>query len=430
MYTLLTLNAAIAIYALARLLTDPRAVEPIGSQLRTVLQTWSSPPAPKSPPAVDLYAGVAKSPPAVWRAWISRHRWAPFHTLETDLAWLAFIVFSAATLLTHNTAVLFPLATNLAVFGLLLHHRTRKAERPAGLHAPSLRNWLIAQAGILLLWSPWLGAFIHQVSGVLEQFWIPAPDTRTVIQALMTFLNASTPTPGQTGDPPAWMWIPYAVALGLGLWHFWKKPARWLLLATLFTVPFVGELLVSIRRPIFYDRTLIWITIPLFLLLAAGIAQLRYRFLILAALGVFGANNLFAVSDYFRFLVKEDWHTAAGYVANFAEPQDLVLFNGNWVQIPFDYYFREYEDLYSIEVEKRGLPEDMFASGVLEPVMTENDLPRLQALLTGRDRAWLVYSHDWYTDPQGLIPQTLEKGMRIVRQRPFYGGVVLLYAKP
>ena len=74
---------------------------------------------------------------------------------------------------------------------------------------------------------------------------------------------------------------------------------------------------------------------------------------------------------------KEDWSTAAGYVANFAEKDDLVLFNASWVQIPFDYYFKAYENLYKIQVEKHGVPEDMFDSGILEPKMTESEIPRL-----------------------------------------------------
>src|SRR4030065_1900476 len=40
MYTLLTFNAAVAIYALVRLLTDSRSVSPIGSQFREYLHTW------------------------------------------------------------------------------------------------------------------------------------------------------------------------------------------------------------------------------------------------------------------------------------------------------------------------------------------------------------------------------------------------------
>jgi hypothetical protein len=52
-----------------------------------------------------------------WRAWISRHRWLPIQAIETDLAWVVFIVFSAANLYSHNTAVLFPLATNIIILG-------------------------------------------------------------------------------------------------------------------------------------------------------------------------------------------------------------------------------------------------------------------------------------------------------------------------
>jgi mannosyltransferase len=40
MYTLLMFNAAVAIYALVRLLTDPRSVRPIGSQFREYLHAW------------------------------------------------------------------------------------------------------------------------------------------------------------------------------------------------------------------------------------------------------------------------------------------------------------------------------------------------------------------------------------------------------
>ena len=202
------------------------------------------------------------------------------------------------------------------------------------------------------------------------------------------------------------------------------------MLAALFAIPFLGELLVSIWRPIFYDRTLIWITVPLLLLLAAGITQLRYRFLMVLAVGLFGTINLFFVSDYYRFMVKEDWSTPAGYVAKFAQEDDLVLFNAGWVQIPFDYYFEYWETLYDIQVEKRGVPEDMFASGVLEPKMTESDLPYLISLVEGRERVWLVYSHNWYTDPQGLIPHTLGSQLDLIRQRDFYGGQVQFYAAP
>jgi uncharacterized membrane protein len=427
MYTLLTFNAAVAIYALVRLLTDPRATQPIGSQLRAYWQAWRKPQLAEPDAAREFSYQLDPSRQTGWRAWVSPQRWQSVQAIETDLAWAGLVIFSAATLLSHNTAVFFILATNLFVLGLILF-QNRSENQPAFL-APSLLNWIKAQLGIFLLWSPWLWAFIQQARRVDQEFWIPQPTWESVVQALKTFLNAATPAPGQS-NPVMPLWILYGLALGLGLIYYRKEVSRFFFLATLFVVPFLGELLVSLRRPIFYDRTLIWITIPLFLALAAGIAQLRFRLLIVVALGVFGANNLFSAGDYYRWTQKEDWGTAAGYVANYAEKEDLILFNATWVQIPFDYYFKEYEELYLISVERRGVPQDLFEADILEPKMTNGDVPRLLALLNGRKRVWLVYSHNWYTDPQGLIPQTLGSRMKLAQQRDFYGGQVLLYETP
>lgn len=427
MYTLLTFNATVAIYALVRLLTDSRSVMPIGIQFREYLHARSASGMVKPGSKSDFSYQDETHGQAGWRAWIFHHRWLHLQTIETDLAWIVFIVFSAATLLTHNTAVLFPLATNLFVLGLMLYQWIRKPETSPAFQAPSLGNWVKAQMGILFLWSPWMVAFIKQASRVYQEFWIPKPTWDAVIQVLKSFLNPSAPLPASYAMI---IWSLYVLVLCLGLVYFRKKISQFLFLTALFVVPFLGELLVSIRRPIFFDRTLIWITIPLFLVLAAGIAQLKFRHLMILVLGILSAINLFSASDYYRFYQKEDWNTAAGYIALFAEKDDLVLFNSNFVEIPFNYYFEGYEEYYSIQVEKRGVPMDLFDSGVLEPRMTTKDIPGLISLLRGHDRVWLVYSHNSYTDPLGLIPQTLASQMKLTRMRDFYGGQVQLYVTP
>jgi hypothetical protein len=425
MYTCLTFNAAVAIYALVRLLTDSRSARPIGSQFREYLHAWrTSGPVEPDTEGDFSYKDETRNQTG-WRAWIFRHRWSPIQTIETDLAWVAFIVFSAATLFTHNTAVLLPLATNIFLLGLMLFQRIKKSGSPPAFQAPSFGNWVKAQIGIFLLWSPWIAVFIQQASRVYREFWLPRPDWDTVTTTLRYLSNNLVPS--QVSQ--VMMWILCAV-LCLGLVYYRKKLSIFLFLAVLFAIPFLGELIVSIRRPIFSDRTLIWITIPLFLLLAAGIAQLRFRLLMIVVLGIIATNYLFSDGDYYRFVQKEDWSRAAGWVAKSAQKDDLVLFNSNFVEIPFDYYFKAYEDLYSIQVEKQGVPLDLFDSGILEPKMTDSDIPRLLSLLSGHDRVWLVYSHNDYTDPMGLIPQTLASKMKLVWQRDFYGGQVQLYESP
>jgi mannosyltransferase len=424
MYTLLTFNAAVAIYALVRLLTDSRSVRPIGSQFRAYLHVWrtSGPVEPDTQGNLS-YKDETRNQTG-WRAWILRHRWLPIQTIDTDLAWITFIVFSAATLLSHNTAVFFSLATNIFVLGLMLFQRIKQSGSPPAFQAPSFWNWVKAQIAIFILWSPWLFVFIKQTSRVDQEFWIPKPSWDSVTQTLRALLNPSAP--GQAGQVLTWT---LCAVLCFGLLYYRKKLSIFFFLAALLAIPILGELIVSIRQPIFLGKTLIWITIPLFLLLAAGIAQLRFRFLIVVALGILGTNYLFSTGDYYRFVQKEDWSDAAGYVANYVKNDDLILFNSAMVQIPFDYYFKTWEDQYDLQVEKHGVP-DMFDSGIPEPRMTKSDIPRLISLLSGHNRVWLVYSHDSYTDPMGIIPQTLAGQMKLIQQRDFYGVQVQLYGAP
>jgi hypothetical protein len=195
------------------------------------------------------------------------------------------------------------------------------------------------------------------------------------------------------------------------------------LLLTLFLTPLVGELLVSLRRPIFYDRTLIWATIPLYVLLAAGIAGPRRWSYILAVTAILVAANGVSLREYYGNFRKEGWKEAAAYVSQQEREGDLILFNASWAQIPFDFYFRAARE----PVAEHGLPADLFERGILEPKMAPEDLPRLGDLIRDKARVWLVYSHDWYTDPQGLIPEALSRALTPVERRAYDGLEIRLY---
>ncbi len=433
MYTLLTFNVAVAIYALVRLLTDSRTTRPIGSQFRDYLHAWRSLPPAESEANQDFSYKENNHNRTGLKAWFFRHRLPSIRIIETDLAWVIFIIFSAATLYTHNTAVFFPIATNIFVLGLMLFQKIRKSGSPPAFQAPSFWNWMISQIILFLLWSPWIYPFIIQSSRVYQEFWVTKPTWQTVIQVLGSFLNPIEPA--QVKGLVTTIWILYGLVLCLGLVFYRKSLARFFFLAVLFAVPILGELIVSIRRPIFLDRTLIWVTIPLLLLLAAGISQLKLRGLTIVALLVFVGNNLFTAADYFRFYQTEDWKNAASEVVAFAEKDDLVLFNASWVQIPFDYYVKSYNPNSTLvqkfrQVEEHGVPVDMFDRGILEPKVTYDDIPGLLSMLQGHPRVWLVYSHNWYTDPLRLVPQTLATQMKLLRQDDYVGVQIQLWGTP
>ena len=437
MYTLLTLNATLAMWALVRLLTDPRAATaPLGRQLGDFFSAWRSARAAEISARSEAGVGYRQDfrETSAWVSAPTRRRWLPIQAIETDLAWLAYIIFTAATVLSHNTAVFFPVAVNLFVFGFMLFRKWRPPlplprqageglGEGAGLQPPSLKNWLAAQVGVFLLWSPWLAAFVVQAMGVYREFWISPPTFKTVLETLATFLCDFLP------ERTRWLdvtWFLFAVLLLLGGFHFRRRLPHLGLLLTLFAAPLAGELLVSLRRPIFYDRTLIWASIPLYLLLAAGINQLRYRPYILAAVGILATINGLSLREYYTHFEKEQWNVAAAYVADHVQNEDMILFNATWVQIPFDFYFR----IANRPVLEHGVPVDLFDRGVLEPKMARDDLPRLRSLMRGRQRIWLVYSHNWYTDPQSLIPAALEQELKLLDMRRFFGLEVRLYGVP
>jgi hypothetical protein len=348
--------------------------------------------------------------------------------------WVGLSIAQAAIMLTHNTAtVFFPLALNLAIGGAIFwkYWQGGVSSWPALNDANFERQWLRGQLLALILWLPWAIPFILQVALVDNEFWIQPPTLDVVLFTLHNFNFAFLPD-----------WIPllpvwnllYWLLAGLGAVYLARQtPARFLFLLSLFLTPFLSELLVSLRRPIFYERTLIWTTLPYYMLLAVGLRQLGWLLRLPGATilrsvqaGVLVLTLLFSslgLFTYYFFFDKEDWSKAAGYVAESAQPGDVILFNATWVQIPFAYYYRHYQT----DNELRGLPVDLFDRGVLEPKMTEADVPYMHNLLAGRARIWLVYSHDWYTDPDRIIPRELAKLMRQTDQQQFVGLQVLRY---
>ncbi|HET9224254.1 MAG TPA: hypothetical protein VFO07_17205, partial [Roseiflexaceae bacterium] len=232
---------------------------------------------------------------------------------------------------------------------------------------------------------------------------------------------------GSAFAPGGALLVPLVLAFAglalLGAWRLRRRPAVLLLLLLLLLVPFAGSLLVSLRRPIFYTRTLIWTSIPFYVLVAAGLLQLRWRPLVGVAVLLLVLLNAGSLWGYYRYYEPEDWRGVAGYVAAEAQPGDLLLFNAGWMQIPFDYYYRRV----GAPLEEHGLPADLFDRGILEPKMTRSDIPRLDELVAGHGRVWLMYSHDWYTDPQRIIPAHLSSTLRQISNRDFRGIKVYLY---
>lgn len=350
----------------------------------------------------------------------------PLSPATGALCWAGFAVSTALAMLTQNTAVLLAATVGAFAVALAVLRRTsalkdtaRNGDEDAGRCWVTPRCWVAGGAAVLLLWLPWFPGFLAQSARIDAEFWISPPTPLQVLEHVRDLAAAYSP------DAVAIPIVIATVALAtLGAWRLRHRPELLLLLLLLLLGPLVAQLLVSLRRPIFSTRTLIWTAVPLFVLLATGITQLRRRGLIPCACAALLVVNLVGLVSWYREPGAEDWRGAAAYIAARAQPGDVVLFSAGWTELPFSFYYRRTG---GPPVEAHGLPVDPFERDELEPRMAESDIPRLDLLVAGRPRIWLVLSHDWYTDPQRIVTDHLGQSWHVTEQQDLAGMRIQAY---
>ncbi len=361
---------------------------------------------------------------------------------------------AALAALTHGLGLLVPLTVALSLV----------------LIRPPRRYPLIALAAFALLWLPWLPAFIHQARGVVHRFWIPWPTWRDVLDALHTFHAVYLPGP---------TWLRWAVdafflvLAGLGIWSLAGRALRCphpspldrrrakgcgafllsplptlgerrgrqgergeghgnaavVLLVLFWLAPLVIELALSPLRPVFQPRTLIWTTFPYYVLVVTGVRALgtwRARGLAPLAVATILLVQVLGLRGWYASPPPEQWDRAVSIVQAHAQPDDLLLFNAAWTQLPFEYYATRA----GLDLEAHGVPVDIARARELEPLTTPADVARIERLVAGRSRVWLIYSHEWYTDPDGITRRALERHFVLARAWDLPGIKIRLYTLP
>lgn len=358
MYPMLTLSAAFALYCAITLLKDPVSF---------------------------------KEPLKLQGKWSRTRYW-----------WFALIVSGAAVMFGHNTAVLYWVALGIFIaiaFGLPHIQKTLNAiPKDYGF-----RNWLVAWVGSLFIWFLWLLGFLTQTQAVSLGFWIQQPTLNDILQHWIDLINAYS-----NSRKVALVLLFYVfVLVCIACWVLRSKPRLLILLLTLLFVPFAGQVLVSMVVPIFQTRSLLWTSIPLYVLIAIGLYALKDRRVIVIAMLALLLNNIYSLHNFYVSPSREDWREVATWVHSQAQAGDLILFNARWIQLPFEYYYRRM----GLDAELHGLPGDLY-NDPLESVMQQKYLPYLQARIDGKKRIWLIYAQNWYTDPEAIIPRYLENNYK------------------
>ncbi|MFN8595184.1 MAG: glycosyltransferase family 39 protein [Anaerolineae bacterium] len=169
-------------------------------------------------------------------------------------------------------------------------------------------------------------------------------------------------------------------------------------------VPFFAIFIVSLNRPIFTDRYLIWIMPAYYVLIAAGIRALWVWLKPMAVIGlagviVFASAGLIGQST---IPYKSDFRSATQFIERSFTANETVLFQIPYVQYIFDYYFHQpYTPLAGPYTNYPG-PNDGFQD-------TEQAIwQHLDELFKDRSSVWFVASEVPMWDQRNLVQRWLD----------------------
>ncbi len=335
----------------------------------------------------------------------------PIQTKKTIFYSIGYVISTLASLYCHNLALLLPIAQNL--FFIIFWNR----------HRPFLKFWIPSLLTIIILWAPWTPSFFEQSSSVGKSFYAPPLTLETIIILFATFNNGPTYWLFNWIDVGNFSFIHgrlvlvtiifFSLLFLAGIIYGRHNPRSLVLLLLISFVPIGTQLLISLKHSILAAQTLIWASVPYIVLIALGISSIKSKWIFALTIVLITVLNSASLYKYYAEFKKERWDLAAEYVAQNSDKEDLILFSSALGQIPFEYYF----DRYNLMLEKHGLPTNFS-----ERKMTIEDAPALGNLLQNHQRVWLIYSHEWFTDPEKLSESTLKKNYCLSKSKDFKSG--------
>jgi uncharacterized membrane protein len=296
-------------------------------------------------------------------------------------------------------------------------------------NANLLKSLLPGVALWLALILPNFVYLLGRTKDVHETFWLREPGISTVTQAAVDIFGATT------GEGFAVLTILMAAAT-IGFQALWsgRNRSAALLLASVVLLPWVFELVISfLSFPLFLERTLVYSSVPFFLLAAYGAmtATERLRAPLTVALLIVLA---IPIGSHFREMKKEPWDEVTTYVARMVGPDQPVFYcnvSAGWV---LGYYQKKRDARFVAYGVPTTWPspdyEGLDRVRRLDQVrVTPSDVDRVLATAKGNDRIGLILRFPEVTDPQGLLLKGIRENYSLIDRKDLYDVSVLIFQK-
>jgi uncharacterized membrane protein len=323
--------------------------------------------------------------------------------------WLGFVLLCTAAMYVHLVAALIIPALALA-FPLMGRQLVIRRWRP----------WLVSMAALTLPYVPLLVWQLPMLAGAGESGYrfVPLPDI------LLSMIGSYSL--GVIQQPTPWLLVPFVallLALALALRAGRSQRVATGILLSWLLVPIIGLFLVTLARPMYTARYLIFVLPAYLLLLAYSVVSIGQRSRLVAALLLAG---VVAAGSWGMWLqattpLKADFRGATRFVSARLEPEDLIIFQIPHGRHSFAYYYeptQETASRESLDGYRTYLP--FVAGGANVPfawadgLYTNNGLStaevsqRMAEIVGDRPTVWLVSSEAEMWDNRRLVQAWLE----------------------
>ena len=324
--------------------------------------------------------------------------------------WL-YVAASSLMLYSHSTALIY-FGTNTVIFFCFWRWR----------EWAQLREWLLAQALILVLFVPWLSSF-HDQSQNYRQSVILGPLHLSAIVETLMVLTSMAPLWGAEaakllgsfrGLPEILMltWFLGFSGPVASLLISWKRQfARGCIVAgTIVALPLAVVTLFSLWFVnIYFDRLFLPSTLGVSLLLAAGTEDIfdlfsmpsakAFTALVFSSLIVW--QLALSISIYYKLERKEDFRSAANLLAERYQDNDTAVF----VTYSGEALFKWYQPAAAAHMRHAGIPRSFLNPPNQSPghiIRSNADIAALPDAAASSEGVWLVRLRTQYHDPGEL----------------------------
>lgn len=358
-------------------------------------------------------------------ALLSMYFFVCFLERSTVLTSLGYILATTLLVYSHVLGLLMLVAQNAYLVTVVLLSKKRTFH---------LRNWIILEATVIALFSPWIPIVISSASHAVK----PLLEVDTFVQTFMDYSGSVQ---------LLWLFVVLAV---LSLFTFskirgpanWKEPAKalesysweirlsnlknlfllavWLL--TFNIIPYVVSRVSSYH--IYLSKYVIAASAALYILVAKGIRNINYKYAKLTVIGVMLVLSAANVQAYYGTTTKPQARDVMSYIDGNAKSEDVVLvYSGGSDAMIFNWYNNR------TDLTAKDFPANYVD---LWSKSAEQNIKELTSDVAGHNRVWIISTteHEYTVDLiKALYAKTLNASYETTDSKTYFRYDVHLYER-